>query len=96
MNEERVHKPIKVEPLMTRGGYAAYMQYRIRGEGVTFFQSYNRTIAAIYDDGEIYLDVQYWDSSSTSARYREQFLGVGKKELKALLRSGVYKFANLN
>src|SRR3990167_8146030 len=73
------------------------------------FQSYNSVIAEkIYwreedikgIEGaktiEITLDEHYWDYSTTTGKYRNQFLGEGIEETRKKIASGDYKMANLN
>ena len=44
----------------------------------------------------IVLDEYYWDYSSTTGKYRNQFLGEKKAETLKKIRSGEYKLKNLN
>jgi len=44
----------------------------------------------------ITLDVNYWDYSKTTSKYRNEFLGESTKETKAKIKSGEYKLADLN
>jgi len=63
------------------------------------FQSYQSVIAerVIWDDRvDITLDVNYWDYSTTTGKYRNQFLGEGIEETRRKIASGQYKMANLN
>ncbi len=45
---------------------------------------------------EIKLDEQYWNYSTTTGKYRNQFLGEGIEETRKKIASGEYKLANLN
>lgn len=45
---------------------------------------------------DIVLDRDTWDYSTTTGKYRNQFLGESKKETQAKIDSGVYKLDNLN
>lgn len=45
---------------------------------------------------EIELDEKYWDYSTTTGKYRNQFLGEDKKETEKKIKSGEYKLTNLN
>jgi hypothetical protein len=61
----------------------------------TFFCSYSTIIAAEIQ-GKTYLDKSKWDYSVTTGKYRNQFLGLNKKETEALIKSGSIKLVNLN
>lgn len=52
------------------------------------FQSYETAIAFIDHRGAIYLDRDSWDYSSTTGKYRNQFLGMDKKETEKKIDSG--------
>lgn len=45
---------------------------------------------------EITLDENYWDYSTTTGKYRNQFLGETIEETRRKIASGEYKLANLN
>ncbi len=72
------------------------------GEG-RYFQSYNSIIAfePVYN-GEMnepektILDEKYWDYSTTTGKYRDEFLGEGIEETRKKIKSGEYILANLN
>ena len=71
-------------------------QFEIEGDdGSIYFQSYN-TVIAKKIKGQIYLDENAWDCSATTGKYRNIFLGEGKKETQAKINSGEYKLTNLN
>ena len=55
----------------------------------TIFQSYGSTIAINYGGGKIELGSD-WDYSTTTGKYRNQFLDESKKETQAKIDSGVY------
>jgi hypothetical protein len=61
-----------------------------------YFQSYASVIAFRSNDGEITLDENKWDFSTTTGKYRNQFLGETKKETQAKIDNGTYQLANLN
>lgn len=67
---------------------------------VEYFQSYSSVIARkVYTPGGfvlVELDEKYWDYSTTTGKYRNQFLGETKKETLAKIKSGQYKLVNLN
>lgn len=63
------------------------------------FQSYKSIIAEriTWDDSiDVTLDVNYWDYSTTTGKYRNQFLGETKQETQKKIDSGEYKLINLN
>ena len=63
------------------------------------FQSYNSIIVIVTtwaDETRIELDVDKWDFSRTTGRYRNQFLGVTRRETEKKIKSGEYKLAKLN
>jgi len=70
-------------------------QIVIRTGTMDVFQSYNTTIA-IRQNGEITLDRNSWDYSTTTGKYRNQFLGEDKEATRKKIESGEYKLANLN
>ena len=45
---------------------------------------------------DITLDENFWDYSTTTGKYRNQFLGEGIEETRKKIVSGEYKLANLN
>ena len=59
------------------------------------FQSYSSVIVFMYR-GKVYLDVNKWDYSKTTGKYRNQFLGETKKETQNKIDSGEYVLTNLN
>jgi hypothetical protein len=63
------------------------------------FQSYKSIIAEriIWNDRtDITLDKNYWDYSTTTGKYRNQFLGEGIEETRKKIASGEYKLDDLN
>ena len=63
------------------------------------FQSYQSVIAEriIWNDRtDITLDERYWDYSTTTGKYRNQFLCEDIGETRKKIASGEYKLANLN
>lgn len=72
----------------------------LRGD---MFQSYDSNIVFIAtnqgDDTfthQVYLDKTYWDYSTTTGKYRNQFLGETKAETQKKIDSGEYKLVDLN
>lgn len=63
------------------------------------FQSYNSVIAERItwnDRIDITLDERFWDYSTTTGKYRNQFLNEGIEETRRKIKSGEYKLDNLN
>lgn len=67
------------------------------------FQSYQSVIVLkAYECGntgnchQIFLDVNKWDYSVTTGKYRNQFLGETKAETQKKINAGVYKLVDLN
>ena len=60
------------------------------------FQSYDTVIAVIDEDHQVWLDRCSWEYSTTTAKYRNQFLGENTAETRKKVKSGEYKLANLN
>ena len=86
---------MKVRNMTSNSGREVANQFIIEHNGVTYFQSYDSVIVKHDSDGYT-LDQNYWDYSTTTGKYRNQFLGETKKETQAKIDSGVYKLANLN
>ena len=70
-------------------------QFIISTDKGVYFQSYN-SIIAFKSKGNIYLDKQCWDYSTTTGRYRNQFLNETEKETEKKIASGEYILTNLN
>ena len=47
-------------------------------------------------EGKLLLDENAWNYSRTTGKYRNVFLGEGKKETEAKIKSGEYLLVNLN
>lgn len=63
------------------------------------FQSYDSVIAERVewnDRTSITLDRDYWDYSTTTGKYRNEFLGEGIVETRKKIASGEYALADLN
>ncbi len=46
--------------------------------------------------GKIELDINYWDYSKTTGKYRNKFLGEDKTITQKKINNGIYKLKNLN
>ena len=103
---------MKVENMTSASGNKIANQFIVEGatirlsyknkssliEGVAF-QSYDSIIvlkAGRHHDRQIFLDKNTWDYSTTTGKYRNQFLGEDKKTTQNKIDSGEYKLANLN
>jgi hypothetical protein len=71
-------------------------QFRIFTSDGVFFQSYSSVIAFIPRNGKIQIDVNKWDYSVTTGKYRNMFLRETKKETEAKIKSGEYELTDLN
>ena len=60
------------------------------------FQSYSSMIAYVELGTRIYLDVNYWDYSRTTSKYRNAFLNMNTGEIKAGIKDGSIKLINLH
>lgn len=63
-------------------------QFIICGEDYTLFQSYSSPIA-MRKNGKVYI-FKDWDYSTTTGKYRNDFLNENKKETLEKLKSGEY------
>lgn len=63
-----------------------------------YFQSYDSVIVFVplSDAEKTQLDVNYWDYSRTTAKYRNAFLGEDTDTIKAKIKSGEYVLVDLN
>ena len=90
---------MKVRNMINARGNTVANQFIITddntGVHVVYFQSYS-TMIAKRDCGQIYLDVNHWDYSVTTSKYRNQFLGEGIAETRKKIESGEYLLTDLN
>ena len=90
---------MKVSNMTSNKGNKAPNQFIIHTPEATFFQSYQTVIVkTCFEDGErvVYLDESAWDYSRTTAKYRNEFLGCNSGDVKARIKSGQYRLADLN
>ena len=89
---------MKIERMTGRTGKAVANQFRFTDdEGNEFFQSYGSLIAKKHAGcNEVTLDERYWNCSTTTGKYRNQFLGENKAETQRKIDAGIYSLANLN
>lgn len=85
-----------------RTGRPVANQFTIEGPDGEYFQSYRSIVAfrgnfvAGERDRKILLDRDTWDYSRTTAKYRNEFLGMSTKEIEEAIKSGRIQLANLN
>lgn len=92
-------KKIKVENMLSqRGNREVPNQFRITTDEGIYFQSYKSVIAYIPRNNPraVVLDINYWDYSTTTGKYRNDFLGEGIEATRQKIKSGEYVLANLN
>ena len=92
---------MRVRNTSSSNGNKAANQFLIDGEHNgqqgAFFQSYDTVIAFRPSNGSsATLDASAWDYSTTTSKYRNQFLNETTKETKAKIASGEYILADLN
>ena len=86
-----------VRNMTGRTGRPVANQFIIDTPEAQFFQSYRTVIAKRCNDtGAVTLDAMAWDYSTTTGKYRNQFLNMNKAETEKLIKSGAIKLANLN
>mgnify|MGYP001217671556 FL=1 len=95
-NKERI-KAMKVKNITSRNGNKIANQFIVTDGEFEYFQSYNSVIAQRHiSSGVVKLDVHYWDYSTTTGKYRNQFLGMDKKQTEKEIKAGRIDLINLN
>ena len=89
-------KNAKVRNMKSAQGNAIPNQFIIITSEGEYFQSYNSIIAFRNIEGFVFLDTNYWDYSSTTGKYRNQFLGERKKETERKIKNKLYSLEDLN
>ena len=96
---------MKVCNMLSSKGNKVPNQFIINHKGKEYFQSYSSIIAKKvtqwffnYEKKEtkIFLDEKFWDYSTTTGKYRNQFLNEGIAETRKKIKSGIYVLTNLN
>ena len=88
---------LKVRNIIGRAGNPVKNQFIISTDESETFQSYKSAIAKkCYKTGKVYLDSHYWDYSTTTGKYRNQFLGMTKPETEKAIKAGEIILTNLN
>ena len=80
-------------------GRSSLNQFIINDGVDSYFQSYESIIVKL--DGsscpvKVILDINHWNHSTTTGKYRNIFLGETIKETRAKIASGAYILADLN
>ena len=95
---------INVSNMVSSSGNTVPNQFEIygrdnNGKHFRIFQSYLTTIAKVYEEypnDKVFLDVNSWDSSTTTGKYRNIFLNEKKTDTLKKIKSGEYQLINLN
>ena len=87
---------IKVKNMISEKGNDIPNEFEIYTPEGLYFQSYNTIISFIDNTGQIWIDEDKWDYSSTTSKYRNIFLKEKKPETVNKLLKGIYKLTNLN
>ena len=80
---------IKVSNMVSEKGNNIPNQFEIYTPEGLYFQSYKTIIAFIDNTGQIWLDEDSWDYSSTTSKYRNIFLREKKPETVKKLLKGI-------
>jgi hypothetical protein len=86
---------MKVFNMPNNQGRAIPNQLIIQDGDAIYFQSYGSIIAK-KEFGLISLDVNKWNYSTTTSKYRNRFLGETTKETETKIKSGEYILTDLN
>ena len=90
---------MKVTNMTSGKGNPVANQFIINDPEFTAFQSYDSIIVkTTFIDGKrvVFLDENKWDYSTTTGKYRNQFLGEGIAETRKKIASGEYILTDLN
>ena len=71
-------------------------QFKIITPQGIYFQSYSSIIAFVDKTGQMWLDENKWDYSTTTGKYRNIFLREKRPETEYKIKKGIYKLTNLN
>lgn len=86
---------MKVRNMTGRSGQPVKNQFIIEDGKSTIFQSYD-SIIAMKSGERTYLDKYRWDYSTTTGKYRNQFLGMNKKQIEQAIEDGAIYLVDLN
>ena len=70
-------------------------QFIIHTENGRMFRSYSSNIAFIPNDEDVIYLGEDWDYSVTTSKYRNQFLGMNKKEIEKGIKDKTIKIVTL-
>tara|TARA_R100000742_G_C4176312_1_gene12900 strand:- start:141 stop:410 length:270 start_codon:yes stop_codon:yes gene_type:complete len=87
---------VKVYNMISPNGNQVTNQFEIYTNKGKYFQSYQSIIAFIDNKGQVFLDDYYWNYSRTTSKYRNIFLNDNTNNIKDKIKSGEYKFKELN
>ena len=88
---------VTVQNMENSNGNIVKNQFEIYTDKGEYFQSYSSLIIFRENKtGQIYLDVNKWDYSVTTGKYRNMFLGEEIAETRKKIESGVYKLVDMN
>jgi hypothetical protein len=86
---------MKITNLTSPQGNQVPNQFEVRTENAVYFQSYDSIIVKI-ENGQTFLDINFWDYSKTTSKYRNIFLSEDKKRTEKKIKEGIYILTNLN
>lgn len=86
---------MKISNFASSNGNDVPNQFLIEFEEIDVFQSYSSIIGIKFWGKGIVLDVDKWDYSRTTGKYRNQFTRMDKKETEAAIKSGTVVLAPL-
>ena len=70
-------------------------QFLIVTPDAHYFQSYESLIAVRTNEGKIYLDINKWDYSTTTGKYRNIFLNENKSLTLKKINANIYSLVDL-
>ncbi len=89
-------KTTSVRNMKSHNGNKIPNQFIIETPDGEYFQSYKSIIVLIPVKGKTKLDINYWDYSRTTSKYRNLFLNETKKETQKKIDAGIYELVDLN
>lgn len=92
----KVNNIPKIKNMTSTHGNDIPNQFIITTNDGTFFQSYDSIIAFQAISGKTVLDINMWDFSKTTGKYRNKFLEESKADTRRKIASGEYIMADLN
>ena len=84
-------KHIKVHNINNRPN-----QFLIVTPNAHYFQSYESLIAMRNNEGKVFLDINFWDYSTTTGKYRNIFLNENKHLTQKKINANIYSLVDLN